>query len=147
MGAMDKDQILGILAEDYMTPEAIELVARARAMAPRLAARARDAEAAGMVPVETVQEMKEAGLFRVLQVQVGVVRRQRDGAVDGRQRGVGLAGLHLRRGQPAQRLRVVGAFGHQGVGGGQGLGHGATAQGVQNRVVHCGYQRSVKRRL
>ena len=25
--------------------------------------------------------------------------------------------------------------------------HGATAQGVQNRVVHCGYQRSVKRRL
>ena len=24
---------------------------------------------------------------------------------------------------------------------------GATAQGVQNRVVHCGYQRSVKRRL
>ena len=34
MGALDKDQILGILAEDYMTPEAIELVARARAMAP-----------------------------------------------------------------------------------------------------------------
>ncbi|HNT63892.1 MAG TPA: acyl-CoA dehydrogenase family protein, partial [Candidatus Desulfobacillus denitrificans] len=67
MGAVGKDHILGILAEDYMTPEAVELVERARAMAPRLAERARAAEAEGMVPVETVQEMKEAGLFRVLQ--------------------------------------------------------------------------------
>lgn len=67
MGAVDKDQVLGILAEDYMTPEACELVARARALAPRLAERARAAEAEGMVPAVSVQEMTEAGLFRVLQ--------------------------------------------------------------------------------
>ena len=67
MGAVGKDQILGLQAEGYMTPEAIDLVARAKAMVPRLAERARAAEAAGKVPVETVQEMNEAGLFRVLQ--------------------------------------------------------------------------------
>ena len=37
MGAVGKDQILGMQAEDYMTPEAVDLVARAKAMAPRLA--------------------------------------------------------------------------------------------------------------
>lgn len=53
--------------ETYMTLDAIRLIDSARAMVPVLAARAAEAERAGMVPVETVREMQEAGLFRVLQ--------------------------------------------------------------------------------
>lgn len=53
--------------ETYMTLDAIRLIDSARAMVPVLAARAAEAERAGMVPVETVREMAEAGLFRVLQ--------------------------------------------------------------------------------
>ena len=53
--------------EDYLTPEALELIERARAMAPRLAERARAAEDAGLVPSETIDEMQEAGFFKVLQ--------------------------------------------------------------------------------
>ena len=53
--------------DDYLTPEAIELIERARAMAPRLAERARAAEDASMVPRETVAEMQAAGFFKVLQ--------------------------------------------------------------------------------
>ena len=52
---------------DYMTPEAIGLVEAAKAMAPRLAERAFEAENKGMVPAETVREMAAAGLFKVLQ--------------------------------------------------------------------------------
>src|SRR5690625_3827047 len=44
-----------------------ELIRRARAMIPVLAERAAAAEAARKVPVETVAEMEQAGLFRVLQ--------------------------------------------------------------------------------
>ena len=54
---------------DYMTPDAIALVERAKAMAPRLAERAFEAENKGMVPVETVRELAEAGFFKVLQPQ------------------------------------------------------------------------------
>ena len=53
--------------DDYITPEALELIARARAMAPRLAERARAAEDAGLVPRITIDEMQEAGFFKVLQ--------------------------------------------------------------------------------
>lgn len=53
--------------ETYMTLDAIRLIDSARAMVPVLAARAAEAERAGKVPVETVREMQEAGLFRVLQ--------------------------------------------------------------------------------
>ena len=53
--------------DDYMTPEAIELIARARALAPNFAERAAAAEEAGMVPAESVRELAAAGLFRVLQ--------------------------------------------------------------------------------
>lgn len=53
--------------DDYLTPEALELIARARAMAPRLAERARAAEDAGLVPRITIDEMQEAGFFKVLQ--------------------------------------------------------------------------------
>ncbi len=59
----------GIVAAsgDYLTAEAAELIERARALAPRLAARAADAEQAGMVPRETINDLAEAGLLRVLQ--------------------------------------------------------------------------------
>src|SRR3546814_19071621 len=40
---------------------------RARDMVPVLASRAKKAEELRMVPAETVQEMQEAGFFRVLQ--------------------------------------------------------------------------------
>lgn len=54
-----------------MTPEqqqlAQEVVERARAMIPTLQERAKEAEAQGQVHKETVAEMNEAGLFRVLQ--------------------------------------------------------------------------------
>ncbi|HJV27633.1 MAG TPA: acyl-CoA dehydrogenase family protein [Aromatoleum sp.] len=66
MGVMNNVEGQGA-AEEYMTDKAVELVALAREMAPRLAARAADAERAGMVPIETVREMQAAGLFRVLQ--------------------------------------------------------------------------------
>jgi 3-hydroxy-9,10-secoandrosta-1,3,5(10)-triene-9,17-dione monooxygenase len=48
-------------------PSANILVARARAMIPRLKARAAAAEAARKIPDETIAEMQEAGFFRVLQ--------------------------------------------------------------------------------
>lgn len=53
--------------EDHLTPEAIEVIANARALAPKLAERAAAAEAAGVVPPETIADMQAAGLFRVLQ--------------------------------------------------------------------------------
>src|SRR3546814_7066020 len=43
------------------------LLQRARDMVPVLASRAKKAEELRMVPAETVQEMQEAGFFRVLQ--------------------------------------------------------------------------------
>lgn len=52
---------------EWLTPEAQALIDRARAMIPRLAERAPQAEAAGKVPEETVRELEEAGLLRVLQ--------------------------------------------------------------------------------
>ncbi|WP_018991415.1 acyl-CoA dehydrogenase family protein [Aromatoleum toluclasticum] len=67
MGILTEDQVAGVLAEDYMTPEAVDLLQRARELAPRLAARAADAEREGMVPAESVREIAAAGLFRVLQ--------------------------------------------------------------------------------
>lgn len=65
MGAMELG--ISIIEDDYLTPEAKAVLARAEALVPRLAERAFDAERNGMVPVETVREMQEAGLFRVLQ--------------------------------------------------------------------------------
>ena len=52
---------------DYLTPEALELIERAKNMAPRLAERARSAEDAGLVQKETIDEMQAAGFFKVLQ--------------------------------------------------------------------------------
>ena len=53
--------------DDYLTPEALTLIERAKNMAPRLAERARAAEDAGLVHKETIAEMQEAGFFKVLQ--------------------------------------------------------------------------------
>ena len=53
--------------ENYLTPEAIELIARAKALAPKLAERAFAADREGRVSEETIREMADAGLFRVLQ--------------------------------------------------------------------------------
>ncbi|HWF96173.1 MAG TPA: acyl-CoA dehydrogenase family protein [Xanthobacteraceae bacterium] len=49
------------------TPTPAELIARARAMIPLLAARAAKAEAERRVSEETIADMQAAGLFRVLQ--------------------------------------------------------------------------------
>ncbi|GAB3627904.1 flavin-dependent monooxygenase [Pandoraea terrae] len=53
--------------DDYLSPEALDVINRARALIPVLAERAQAAETAGKVPVETVRDLAEAGLFRVLQ--------------------------------------------------------------------------------
>lgn len=55
--------------KDYLTPKAQELIAAARAIAPRLASRAQKAEEAGSIPTESIAEIAQAGLFRVLQPQ------------------------------------------------------------------------------
>ena len=44
-----------------------ELVARARALAPTLRSRAEEAEQNRIIPFESIDEMREAGLFRILQ--------------------------------------------------------------------------------
>jgi 3-hydroxy-9,10-secoandrosta-1,3,5(10)-triene-9,17-dione monooxygenase len=49
------------------TPDAAALIARARAMVPTLRERAAKAERDRMVPRETIAELRDAGLFRVLQ--------------------------------------------------------------------------------
>lgn len=67
MGVFTENLVTGAGGEDYMTPQAVQLVEAAEALVPKLAERAQAAEEAGMVPPETVSEMAEAGLFRVLQ--------------------------------------------------------------------------------
>jgi 3-hydroxy-9,10-secoandrosta-1,3,5(10)-triene-9,17-dione monooxygenase len=58
---------MNALSDDYLSPAAIELIERAQAMTPRLAERAAAAEQAGRVPDDTVRELAETGLLRVLQ--------------------------------------------------------------------------------
>lgn len=53
--------------DDYLTPQAQALIAKARALVPVLAERAQRCDAEGIVPAESVREIAEAGLFRVLQ--------------------------------------------------------------------------------
>ena len=52
---------------DAAEPGAEELVARARALVPALRERAERCEAARRVPEESIRELKQAGLFRILQ--------------------------------------------------------------------------------
>ncbi|WP_119155842.1 acyl-CoA dehydrogenase family protein [Caldimonas tepidiphila] len=53
--------------EDYLSPEAVEVIQNARALAPKLAERGQKADSDGGVPAESVRDMEAAGLFRVLQ--------------------------------------------------------------------------------
>lgn len=67
MGALTENIVAGIATDDFMTPEAVTLLEAARAMVPRLAERAQATDEAGIVSPESVKEIAEAGLFRVLQ--------------------------------------------------------------------------------
>ncbi|RJX71482.1 flavin-dependent monooxygenase [Vibrio sinensis] len=53
--------------EDYLTPEALDLIEKATALIPTLKERARQADVDGKVPDQSVADIAEAGLFRVLQ--------------------------------------------------------------------------------
>ncbi|MGR5237683.1 acyl-CoA dehydrogenase family protein [Vibrio alfacsensis] len=53
--------------EDYLTPEALDLIEKATALIPKLKARAQQADLDGKVPSESVADIEAAGLFRVLQ--------------------------------------------------------------------------------
>ncbi|WP_404302796.1 acyl-CoA dehydrogenase family protein [Alicycliphilus denitrificans] len=55
--------------DDYLTPEAITLIDRARALVPKLAERAQAADRDGRVLPETIAEIADAGLYRVLQAR------------------------------------------------------------------------------
>ena len=48
-------------------PQAAEVIARARALIPALAARSREGRRRRQIPDETIADMQSAGLFRVLQ--------------------------------------------------------------------------------
>ena len=58
---------MNTMTDNYLTPDALAAIERAKALAPKLAARAQQADREGKISDETVQEMAEAGLFRVLQ--------------------------------------------------------------------------------
>ncbi len=64
---MTHSAVIKLPVIDHGIPTPAELVARARAMLPRLRERAISAEAARNIPAETIAEMKEAGFFRILQ--------------------------------------------------------------------------------
>ncbi|GAB2466738.1 flavin-dependent monooxygenase [Comamonas humi] len=55
------------MTDNYLTPDALDVIERAKALAPRLAERAQQADRDGRISDETIAEMAEAGLFRVLQ--------------------------------------------------------------------------------
>jgi len=67
MGAPAEIISMGISNEDWLTPEAQALIGRARALAPVLAERAAQAERDGLIPRQTIQDMIDAGFFKVLQ--------------------------------------------------------------------------------
>src|SRR5262249_29622649 len=56
-------------ASDLATgvPETAEMIARARALIPKLAARSREGRRARRIPDATIADMRQAGLFQVLQ--------------------------------------------------------------------------------
>ncbi|MEG0052997.1 MAG: acyl-CoA dehydrogenase family protein [Comamonas sp.] len=55
------------MTDNYLTPDALAVIDRAKALAPKLAARAQQADREGKISDESIAEMAEAGLFRVLQ--------------------------------------------------------------------------------
>ncbi len=58
---------MNTMTDNYLTPDALAVIERAKALAPKLAARAQQADREGKISDETIAEMAEAGLFRVLQ--------------------------------------------------------------------------------
>jgi 3-hydroxy-9,10-secoandrosta-1,3,5(10)-triene-9,17-dione monooxygenase len=66
MGVLTENNIAGV-ADDYLTPDAIRLIAAAKALVPVLAERAKATDEAGVVPQETINDLASAGLFRLLQ--------------------------------------------------------------------------------
>lgn len=58
---------MNTMTENYLTPDALAVIERAKALAPKLAERAQLADREGKISDETIQEMAEAGLFKVLQ--------------------------------------------------------------------------------
>lgn len=67
MGVHNDNLLVGASDESYLSPEANALVAAAREIAPRLKERAQATDENGVVPTESVKEIAEAGLFRILQ--------------------------------------------------------------------------------
>jgi 3-hydroxy-9,10-secoandrosta-1,3,5(10)-triene-9,17-dione monooxygenase len=61
------DLAIAAQSADTAIPTGEELVARARALGPKLKARAAAAEAERRLPKETIADFQEAGLFRILQ--------------------------------------------------------------------------------
>jgi 3-hydroxy-9,10-secoandrosta-1,3,5(10)-triene-9,17-dione monooxygenase len=55
------------IQDDYLTPEALELIERVKKIAPMLAERASAADRDGRLLTETIQTLKEAGVYRVMQ--------------------------------------------------------------------------------
>ena len=53
--------------DDYLTPDALMLIERAKALAPMLAERAFDADRDGRLLPESIKAIQDAGLYRVLQ--------------------------------------------------------------------------------
>ena len=53
--------------ESYLTPEALEMIEKAKALAPKLAERSFQADTEGRISDETIEEMTREGFFRVLQ--------------------------------------------------------------------------------
>ncbi|CAM4227773.1 Flavin-dependent monooxygenase, oxygenase subunit HsaA [Comamonas aquatilis] len=58
---------MNTMTDNYLTPDALAVIDRAKALAPKLAARAQQADCEGKISDESIAEMAEAGLFRVLQ--------------------------------------------------------------------------------
>ena len=64
---MQIERNVAAAAPKSVTPTCAEIIARARALIPMLAARAPQAEQARRLPAETIADMQAAGFFRVLQ--------------------------------------------------------------------------------
>ncbi len=67
MNALTEIDAATLANDDYMTADAKMLIASAKALQPALADRARQTEENGKVSSVSVQEISDAGLFRVLQ--------------------------------------------------------------------------------
>ena len=67
MGAELKHLAFDEITNDFMTPEAQDLVNKAKALTPVLADLARKTEQDGEISAEIVKRISDEGLFRILQ--------------------------------------------------------------------------------